>query len=263
MFPAASASAWTKPVVEPSCPETHITTLSTESGSWEAVAKSPTGAIIWKETIPGSVKGTVTIGNTYWTTGDGWYSVEVYNKANHTDGYVKAPAYGINCEPPAGIPGPAGPRGPAGPTGPEGPKGENGPPGPAGPAGPIGPRGPGGTPGANGRSVTPPAPEPVKCNLNRKPKFRIIGNVRLRSVLLEGNKRAVKVKKYAAHKWRVQVDFAKIDKPPKTPNSVLVLRVNYVKNGKRDTVVHYIRACTGNVNDGYGEGMNRYTVIRL
>lgn len=257
LLPVSAAQAWTKPVVVPSCPETHITTLSTESGAWEAVAKSPTGAVIWKETIPGGFKGLVTIGNTYFSTGDGVFSVEVYNKANHADGYVKATALGINCEPPAGIPGPRGP------VGPEGPKGESGPPGPAGPAGPIGPRGPSGTPGANGRTVAPPAPEPEACNLNRKPKFRIIGNVKLRGVLLEGNKRAVKVKKYAPHKWRVQVNFAKIDKPPKTPNAVLVLRVNYVKNGKRDTVVHYIRACTGNVNDGYGEGMNRYTVIRL
>jgi len=161
LMSAASASAWTKPIVEPSCPETHITTLSTESGPWEAVAKSPTGAQVWKETIPGSVKGTVTIGNTYWTTGDGYYTVEVYNKANKNDGYVKARAYGINCEPPVGTPGPPGPKGDPGPAGPPGPRGPSGPagptglqgdPGPQGPVGPLGPPGPAGdgTPGPTG-----------------------------------------------------------------------------------------------------------------
>jgi hypothetical protein len=106
-------------------------------------------------------------------------------------------------------------------------------------------------------------PTTDECKLDRKPKFRIIGNVKLRSVLFEGNRRAVTVKKYAAGKWRVQVDFTKVKAKPNTPNAVTVLRVNYVKNGVKGTVVHYIRVCTGNINDGYGEGMNAQTVIRL
>jgi hypothetical protein len=156
-----SAFAWTKPSVVPSCPETHIVIPSYEQGSWEAVAKSPTGAVIWKETIPGSVKGLVTIGNTTFSTGDGVYTVEVYNKANKSDGYVKASAYGINCEPASGTPGPPGPAGPAGPAGPKGPQGPAGPSGsdgPEGPPGPAGPVGPKGDPGEGAGSPGPAGP---------------------------------------------------------------------------------------------------------
>lgn len=257
-----SAFGWTHPVVVPSCPETHITTLSTESGSWEAVAKTANGTQIWKETIPGSFKGLVTIGKTYLPSDAGQlYSVEVYNKANHSDGYTKAVAYGINCAPPEGQQGPPGPQGPPGIG--MGCDGQ-----PVFETAPLCP----GSPGADGKQGIPgttvvidrPVPSPEKkCKPTRHPHFRVIGNVRLRSVFFEGSKRGVTVKQTSAHRWRITVNFRKVKKI-QGDNIVTVLRVNYTdSHGKEKTRVHYIRVCTGNINGGYGEGMNARTVIRL
>lgn len=279
---APAAFGWERPQVTPSCPETHIVIPDKENGSWEARAVSPTGVQIWKETIPGSYEGLVTIGNTYWTTGDGVYYVEVYNKANKSDGYSKATAYGINCEPPAGTPGPPGPAGPAGPkgdtglrglpgpAGPAGPMGEVGPIGPIGPSGdgtpgPTGPAGTPGTPGVNGRVVGLPAPVADTCSTKRKPWFRIKGNVRVKAVLFEGSRDNVFLKKIGRGHWRFRIDLrnALANTEKYGTKGVYAIRVNYVKGGKSKTVIHRVRACYGNVNGGYGEGLNQNTVIRL
>lgn len=188
----------------------------------------------------------------------------------------------------SGTPGPAGPAGPKGDDGATGPQGPEGPKGPEGPAGqdglpglgfgcngkPVfevaplcsGPQGPTGTPGqpgAPGPAGKPPrATPPPTCKPTRKPKFRIIGHIKLRSVFFEGSKRGVTVTKTSAGHWRVRVNFRKVRKI-KGDNVVTVLRVNYTKNGVKRTKVHYVRVCTGNINGGYGEGMNARTVIRL
>ena len=242
---APAALAWTKPQVYPSCPETHIVLAGKENGTWEAVAKTASGTLIWKKDIPGSVSGTVTIGKTYLPTDDGtYYYVEVYNKANKQDGYVKAWAYGINCSAPDGQQGPPGPKGDKGDKGDPGTDGADGPPGPPG-----------------------ETPVLTTCSTKRKPWFRIKGHITLKrkGVLFEGSTDNVLFKRVSAGHWRVRINLGKAlaDTEKYGTKGVYVIRVNYRKNGKKRTRIHRVRACYGNVNGGYGEGLNAHTVIRL
>lgn len=288
----ASALAWDGgQVTDVSCPEIHFI-AKPENGPWkvkavEGIATSASQlagkTVLYDKNIAGSNYPQVT-GNFYLpTSATKVVTVALGNASNMADGFVYKVVQMSNCQPPAGIqgpPGPAGPkgdtgpRGPAGPagadgaTGPAGPRGTEGPAGadgangPAGPAGPMGPAGPLGPIGPVGRPGPVTTPRLNGCKPTRKPKFRIIGDVRIRSVFFEGSKRGVTLTKTSAGHWRVQINFRKVTKI-KGDNVVTVLRVNYVKDGVKRTKVHYVRVCTGDINGGYGEGMNARTVIRL
>ena len=138
-----------------------------------------------------------------------------------------------------------------------------------GPAGPQGPQGPAGESTQTVVIQEVAAPEQPTCVGDRVAKDTILsrGKVRNLKAWFEGKRLKLKrvrtpdpapsSKGRKLHKWTISVDLRGLER------GTYVVRVRYVKGGRKRTAVHYHRVCYGNPRGGYGEGMNASTRIHL
>lgn len=145
-----------------------------------------------------------------------------------------------------------------GPAGPPGPPGEPGLPGPVGPIGPIGPVGPAGPRGAD-------APT---CVSGRTARWRVIvvrtHRVRRLRAFFEGSPTPVTRSRTPRGRvmYTVRINLSGL------PRGVYTARVRYQvsvrgRPFRRGTHVSLRRACYGNVNGGFGEGLNRFPIALI